>query len=85
MKQRLYSVRDNKTGFLAPISRINDAVAIRDFQTALQSAPPDSLYFTHPGDFSLYFVGCFDDEAGQFDVVLPTHLADGVSSFKGGV
>lgn len=66
----LYSMRDAKTGFMAPTLEPNDESAIRNFHHAVQMAD-SSLLKTHPQDFSLYLVGRFDSDHGVVDVVSP--------------
>lgn len=58
----MYSIRDSKTGFMAPIAENNDAVATRNFSNAV--GQPNSVLGSHPGDFDLYKVGLFDSDSG---------------------
>lgn len=77
MKQRLYSIRDNKVGYMQPVIRQNDAAAIRDFVATISLSGSDSMLNLCPSDFDLYFVGYFDDEAGELEHVTPVFLAFG--------
>lgn len=60
----IYSIRDLKTGFLQPTLDINDASAIRNFEHAVLQNE-DSLFFSHPEDYSLFYLGSFDSETGE--------------------
>lgn len=60
----IYSIRDLKTGFLQPTLDINDASAIRNFEHAVLHHE-DSLFFSHPEDYSLFYLGSFDSETGE--------------------
>lgn len=75
MKQRLYSIRDRKVGFMQPVVRQNDSVAIRDFVMTIQLTGSDNVLKLCPSDFDLYFVGYFDDESGELEHVLPVFLS----------
>ena len=75
MKQRLYSIRDRKVGFMQPVVRQNDAVAIREFVMTIQMAGSDNVIKFCPFDFDLYFVGYFDDESGELEHCLPLFLS----------
>ena len=77
MKQRLYSIRDKKVGYMQPVIRQNDAVAIRDFLATVSLSDDTSMLSLCPSDFDLYFVGIFDDESGELEYTLPVYLATG--------
>lgn len=63
MKRYVYSIKDQKTGFLNPTFEISDAVAKRNFEHAVASAP-ESLFTSHPEDYALYCIGAFDTDTG---------------------
>ena len=77
MKQRLYSIRDKKVGYMQPVFRQNDAAAIRDFVATVSLSDAESMLNLCPSDFDLYFVGYFDDESGELEHCLPVYLASG--------
>lgn len=60
----VYSIKDLKSGYLPPTYDINDLCAKRNFEHACIN--PDSLFFTHAGDYQLFKVGTFDTELGTF-------------------
>lgn len=77
----LYSMRDAKTGFMAPQCEPNDQAAIRNFHHAVLNSD-QSLLKSHPQDFSLYLVGKFDSDSGIIDLVVPlVHLAEATDVF----
>lgn len=60
----VYSIKDLKSGYLPPTYDINDLCAKRNFEHACSN--PDSLFYTHFGDYQLFKVGTFDTELGTF-------------------
>lgn len=80
MKYNVYSIRDAKTGFLTPTIDINDDSAIRNFQHACTNV--DSLFFTHPADYSLIKIGEFDVETGSI-IQVPHEVLAYAPSKKG--
>lgn len=62
MDVRLYSIRDRKSGFLAPMHDVNDDTARRNFAFAIQNR--DSMYLAFPDDYELYYVGSYDTDSG---------------------
>ena len=63
MKYNMYSIYDSKAGIYAfPFFQQNDAMAVRAFGTV--AADPNTTINAHPGDFSVYRLGTWDDESG---------------------
>lgn len=78
MNYSLYSIKDNKVGFLSLMQDVNDATAMRNFAFAINSST--GMYSYAPGDFSLYRFGTFDTETGKFDILpVPELIVDGYS------
>lgn len=74
----LYSIRDAKTGFMPPQLDMNGDSAIRNFEHAVLN--PNSLFYTHASDYSLWHVADFDIETGQVIPLVPAnHLVDAIS------
>lgn len=73
MKCNVYSIRDVHTGFLNPTFEVSDAVAKRNFAHAVL-AVPDSLFTSHPDDYSLYRIGEFDTDSGSIVGFAPPAL-----------
>lgn len=68
----MYSVKDELTGkFMSPMfveeSEISEKEAIRQFKSNLNNI---KLWKDNPSDFSLWYVGRFDDENGTDAVVV---------------
>lgn len=79
---KIYSVRDQFTGYGQPFTAASDAVAIRDFRIACNKA--DSLLFACPKDFDLMCLGSFDPELGIISSEAPVIVASGASCVRGG-
>lgn len=71
MERNVYAVKDRLNGFLSPFLDMSDASAKRGFLHSMHNAQPDSLFFTHPEDYSLYKLGAFETESGKL-ISLPT-------------
>lgn len=61
----VYSIRDALTGFMAPVCELSDAVAVRNFSSAVSDGRPGQVMHFRPSDFSLYRIGDFDSESGS--------------------
>lgn len=64
---RMYSVYDSKlTVFDRPWFAMRDEAALRAFADAINDGTgPGASWAKHPEDYSLFFVGEFDDETGD--------------------
>lgn len=62
MKFGLYTVLDNKTGFLPVQVDQNDAAAARNFAHAIMQT--GTILNTHAEDYELFKVATFDTETG---------------------
>ncbi|WNK13634.1 MAG: nonstructural protein [Microvirus sp.] len=70
MKTNVYSVFDAKTdAFAQPFFAPTNGSALRSFISAAQD--PATLLSKHPGDYSLYQIGEFDDDDGQIKAAEP--------------
>ena len=74
----LYAMRDIRTGFLSPALDLSDASAIRNFEHAV-AHNDDSLFFSHPEDYSLYKVGEYDSNTGTVTPIDKVELATAAS------
>lgn len=63
MKYRMYSIRDEKTEFMAPQLDSNDESALRNFRHAINSS--EGVLFSDRDDFSLYCIGEFETVTGH--------------------
>lgn len=75
MKFGVYAIRDARSGFLSPSLEVSDAVARRNFEHAVL-ATPDSLFYSHPEDYSFWKVGQFDSDTGALDGFVPPECLD---------
>ena len=75
MKYGLYSVRDEKVGFLPPLTDQSEQSAIRAFAFAINN--PENIMNFSPKDFDLYKVGEFDSIKG---VITPLDIPELVYS-----
>lgn len=63
MIYKIFSIRDNKSGFLNITLDLNEQCAIRNFEHACSKA--DSLMYTHASDYDLFELGEFDTDTGN--------------------
>lgn len=79
MKVKVCSVFDSKVGaFQQPFFARTAGEAVRMFEDAVKK--PDSGFFAHPGDYSLFDLGSFDDSTGKFEMpTAPVELVAGGS------
>lgn len=76
MLTRAYSVYDNKALiYNRPFFEATDGAALRSFQELANDL--NTSVGRYPTDFSLWWVGTYDDQTGQFVPTVPlTHVAD---------
>lgn len=65
MRFGLYSVLDVNLGYGMPVVQENDAVAMRNFDNVCRDV--NSVYHTHPSDFTLHCIGYFDSHTGVLE------------------
>ena len=79
MVNKLYSIRDHKSGFYPPVVDTNDDTAKRNFSFAMNN---NENYAFAPADYDLYYVGSFDSETGLITCDhIPTLVASGVNVY----
>ena len=77
MKYGIYSLFDIKSGAYAqPFYAPNRAVALRHLEAGREDE--NSLLSKFPGDFQLFELGTFNDEAGNIEVSTVPTLISGV-------
>ena len=75
MKLGIYAMHDDASGiFLAPSFESSDDVAIRNFDFAMVK---NEMMAFKPSDFSIYYLGEFDNETGVIDSANPRMLKRG--------
>ena len=78
MKLVIVSVHDSAADcFNRPVFVPSVGAGVRSFSDEVNREAPDNLAFQHPGDFSLYVLGTFDDADGSFDIAKPHCVARG--------
>lgn len=75
----VYSVRDDKAGFGQPQVSLNEPTMIRSF--AHQINQPGSILEFASSDYSLYEIGSFDTDSGEFKPVLPRFIISGTNVY----
>lgn len=82
MKMLGFSVFDSAVGSYSPPFWVRaGGLAIRDFR--LEMANKDSRLSKSPGDYSLFFLGEFDDESGSFSILeAPKRVLTGFEALK---
>ena len=84
MKRKMYSVKDSVADcFLMPFQALTDAEAFRMVRTA--ATDPNSNLSQFPNDYSLFYIGTFDDCTGVIDSSVPSLLVHVSSLITGGV
>lgn len=78
MKLNIYVIKDKRSCFMTPTFDYNDAAAVRNFEHACRNV--DSLFNSHPADFSMYRIGEYDTESGVITPCEPFFIVDGVGS-----
>lgn len=77
---KIFSVYDSKAAaYLQPIFCVNAAVAIRSFEHAVNSEGHDFSRFS--ADYTLFELGSFDPQLGQFELHQMPHNLGTASSF----
>lgn len=79
MKLRAYSIYDKKVqAYHAPFFAATDGAATRNFQDL--ATDNNTTVGRHPADYSLYFVGEFDDAAAKLEGPSgPLHVVDAIA------
>lgn len=66
MKLLAFSVRDAKAEVWSrPMFMRSKGEAVRGFVDEVNSRSPDSAIAAHPEDYTLYFIGTFDESTGE--------------------
>lgn len=81
---KVYSVFDSKlASFGKPWYQLADAAAIREFSDSVNDSNPKNPWFNHPEDYSLFYLGEFDDAIGKLlPVKAPLNLVTASALFK---
>ena len=81
MKYKVYVVHDSKAdAFMMPFFMQEDAQAVRGFQDQVNN--PESPFFNHAEDYTLFNIGRYSEETGTLEGVDKFALANGVEVKK---
>lgn len=70
MRLEAFTVHDSKaSAYLQPFFAPSRGVAIRMFTDACND--PEHQFFRHPEDFTLFSIGVFYQETGQWEAIVP--------------
>ena len=59
---RIFTVYDSKAAIYGqPFYAVTDGIALRMFSDAVNNHSPDNALNRYPEDFTLYYIGEFDD------------------------
>lgn len=76
-QQLIYTVHDTKAEtFMPPFFVPSKGLAIRAFEDCINS--DDHHFGKHPADYTLFFLGSFDTDSGEFDCVDKQSVGNGV-------
>lgn len=76
MKLSICAVHDSAAGAYArPFFVPTSALAHRSFSDEVNRKAPDNPMHAHASDFTLYELGSFDDNTGQFTIETPVVIA----------
>lgn len=73
---KMFAVLDAKAGFFGqPFFDQSQGGAVRNFADAVNDGSnPNNMWNKHPEDFSLFYLGDFDNSNGQMTPVLPQSI-----------
>lgn len=77
MKLGIYSIHDAHVGFMAPVTDMNDATAMRNFSVQVNT---NETIKRHSLEFTLYRIGSFDSDSGLIEAEIPPELVANASS-----
>lgn len=66
----VYSIYDSAAAtYGRPFFLPSAGIAMRQFSDEVNRPAEDNIFYKHPNDFFLYFLGKFNDETGEFDLI----------------
>lgn len=76
---KIFAIHDAKASFYGqPFYARANGEAIRTFAGAINGNQPENLMSTSPGDFTLFYIGDYDDQTGVITPATPSSLGNGV-------
>lgn len=81
MKCNVYVVKDLRAGAaMRPLFMMNDGIAMRSFKLAVMNV--EDPMGQNPEDFSLYWIGFWDDELMKLEGAAPVPILTGAEALK---
>ncbi len=81
MKHRMFCVHDVKANaFMQPWFLFQDGMALRAFSDCVND--PEHNFGRHPADFTLFYIGVFEDDSGMVVPCTPVSLGNGIAFLK---
>ena len=81
MKHHIFTIFDSKAeAYLPPFFLHQKAMAVRAFTDSVNN--PESAISLHPGDYTLFHIGEFDDSNAQITLATSTSMGNGVEFIK---
>lgn len=75
----IYTIKDAKAEFyMSPFYARAHGEAIRTFSNAVNTKHENNQINLSPADYSLFFVGSFDEQTGEIEATPPHHLGNGL-------
>lgn len=79
MEKKIYCLKDNKAGFLNPVTADNEGIAVRQFSLMVNDER-GTLVSACPQDFELFELASFDTVSGKLVVLDSPRFVVGGSS-----
>lgn len=75
MDQMIFTVRDSKAeAYLPPFYAAKQGLAVRMVANAVND--PDHTFFRNPEDYTLFYLGTFDEETGYIKSIPPEAICN---------
>lgn len=80
MKTKAFAVYDLKAAcYGTPFFMPREEVAVRTFSDGVNESNRNNMWYLHPEDYSLFYIGEYDDESCEFTTVKPTFIISAAS------
>ena len=81
MLKKIYTIRDSKGEiYHTPFFQNTHGEAERSFRTAVND--PQTSIYKYPEDYSLWYMGEYDDNTGLFKTKPPEHMIQAIACVK---
>lgn len=80
MKTKMFAVYDLKAAcYGTPFFMPREEVAVRTFSDSVNDSNPNNLWNKHPEDYSLFYIGEYDDESCEVTCSKPSFILSAAS------